>query len=436
VPFRSALPLLFLLAADARAQEFKPPEKIAKERFPLGLHVTKVKESSKFAALRFLPAGWDLFIVAVNGRRVVKVDGAARDRHLADCTDIHRDLTATAPVRLTFILKSLRNSPVLIELVMPSWDGGLVYPVRAWAGDSTKSYFPSLSAEVGSESFDTRRSYSDVERRVEITDFDRRRRDDAAKKKNPAIAIKDLEWFKAVQRRLRIDEGAEAEGEEEELYKDARLDLADRLTVRAGACWKRKAWEDYFRATLESGGMLGGMNPKSRDPGFFDRMKKSLGELDEDAKGRVRTKGTAEAQAALKEKRYLDAALKATLSRLAGDEEAVSVVRQARIAAFDAPEMPKTELDLWLCLLGGLAAPAELTAGQAYRLDGIVEKAGAFTLMKTAKGAPVRWVFEDKAGLKLEDGDAMLGVGVSLEPDPAMPEEFRTIPRMRLVLIR
>jgi hypothetical protein len=442
--------LVFLtptFATAASAQEFNRPEKIVPERYVYGLPIVKIKEGSRLAALRLRPQGWDLFIVAVNKRRIPLVtdfDGPdpATQRKAADSTALHEDLAGKGPLQLTLVTKKGGNTRgALIYIEFPEWDAGAVYHVKKWHHDLKKWVLPNATTEVGTEQFRYRHFYSELERRAEVADFERLARDKEEKRKNKDLALKSLESFKAGQRKLRMDEGSPASGEEEQLYRDARGEVANRMSRAAGECRIQKDWFECFRASILATGMRGSMNSSGRGNPLIESMRKELTGLDVQTRGRLRAQAAAEGSAAFKDKRYVDAALAATLSQVLGDPEAASAFMSARRAGFSAAEMSKSDLDGWLSMLGGLntmPAAGDLKENEVYRVDGKVEKGGPFTLVKSGRDGSQAWVFEDKQGLKFEAGDTFIAVGVyeGKKPPAAQPEELQGLPLIRLVVVR
>lgn len=439
--FRASACALLLLSLPASAQDFKRPERMPKDRYVHGLPIVKMKEGSRIAALRFQPSGTELFVLAVNKRRVPLVtdfDGPQPETlpKVADSTAIHEALSGKGSVQLVLLVKRA-GAPrgLLIEIEFQDWDAGLVYHVKKWSHDHSKWVLPNATAEIGTEPFQYRCTYSELERKVEVADFERQRRDKDEKKKNPAAGLKSLESFRAVQRKLRIDEGSGPNGNEERDYLDARRDIANRLTGRA-AEWKIKMeWFEYFRCAVAASGYDGGMNSSDSS---LETVKSTLDGLNAEMKSRLRAQAAAEAPAAFREKRYVDAAMAALLCNLLGDRGALKVISESKKAAFNTSELPKAELDGWLGVLEGIAplpAAAELKEGEIYRAEGKVEQAGAFTLVKSGDE---NWVFEDKLGLKFDAGDTFLAVGFfdGKKPPATLPEELKPFPFLRLVAIR
>ncbi len=441
---RAVFLLTLLLHAPAASQDFKRPEKMPKDRYVYGLPVVKMKEGSRVAALRFQPSGTELFVLAVNKRRVPLVtdfDGPQPEtlRNVADSTAIHEALSGKGAVQLVLLVKRA-GAPrgLLIEIEFADWDAGLVYHVKKWSHDHSKWVLPNATGEIGTEPFQFRCTYSELERKVEVADFERQRRDKDEKKKNPAAGLKSLESFRAVQRKLRIDEGSGPNGNEERDYLDSRRDVANRLTARSAEWRIQNDWFEYFRAAVGASGLDGGMNQGARGASSLETVKRHLDGLNAEMKSRLRAQAAAEAPAAFREKRYVDAAMAALLCNLLGDRGALKVISESKKAAFSASELPKAELDGWMGVLGGLSPlppAAELKEGEVYRAEGKVEKAGAFTLVKSGDQS---WVFEDKVGLKFDAGDTFLTVGFfdGKKPPATLPEELKPFPFLRLVVIR
>jgi hypothetical protein len=441
----TALLALLLACLPSSAQELKKAEKILREKYPFALPV-KVKDGSRIAALRLLPAGHELFVVSVNKRLIAlagenESPGLKTERKVAECTNLHEDLSHKGPIRLGLVMrKSGGGRGTFIELEMSDWDSGLIYAIKPWAHDATKYVMPGVTKEPVAEAFEQEIAYSEEERRVEIADFDRLRRDKEEKRKNPEAGLKSLESFKAAQRKLKIDEGAEPKGDEEKEYREARIDIANRLSLRASEARARGDWFGYYRFATASAGRDGGMDPGPDGRPSVDAMNRKIAGLAADLKSKVRIQAASEATVALKEKRYLDCAVASKLAGQLGEGDAPQMLATAKKAAFSVAEMTKTEFDGWLGVLVSLPRfPAEPKNGELYRAEGKVEKAGPFTLVKSGD---VSWVFEDTAGLKFDAGDTFTAIGIPEnrkakegEPDPR-PEELRGYPFVRLVLIR
>lgn len=424
----AALLAILLAPLDASAQEFNRPERIARRRYAAGILVTQVKQGSIVDKLRLRPQGSDLFIVEVNDRLVPAV--AATPHQVADCTAIHDALSAKGPIRLGLVLRT-GGRRVLIELEVPEWDQGLNYQIKRMGGEPATYTFPGATKEVA-DTYEIRHSYSEVERRVEVADFDRLKRDKEAKSRNPEIGLKSLDSFKAVQRKLRIDAGGSPLGKEEEEYVEARQDIANRCALRASERNAQKMYFEYFLASMAADAIDGSSSGVAV-------VKRKLDALDENVKRRLRVTASVESGVSLKAKRYVDAALAATFGKILGDEESAKNLAPAKRAAFLAPEMSKSDFDQWWNLLGGLDSlpePAELKEQDIYRFEGKVAKGGAFTRFTSGSGQT--WVFEDKLGLKFEEGDVFIAIAVyegKAVPE-TLPEDLKAFPFLRLVVIR
>jgi hypothetical protein len=424
---KASAALLALLFApfDASAQDLNRPDRIPRKRYACGILVVRVKEGSIVDQLRLRPEGSDLFIVEVNDRLVPAVAGTPHQ--LADCTAIHDALSARGPIRLGLVVRT-GGKRVLIELEVPEWDQGLIYQVKKMAGDPATYTFPGASKEIA-DAFESRHSYSEIERRVEVADFDRLKRDKEAKSRNPELGLKSLESFKAVQRKIRIDSGAASPlGKEEEEYVEARQDLANRYALRASECNAQKMYFEYFLAAMGADAMDGSSSA-------IAAAKRKLAALDEAVQRKLRVQASVESGVSLKAKRHVESGLAAAFGKMLGDEESTKNLEQARRAAFAAPEMSKADFDQWWNLLGGLdsLSDGEAKIGEPRRFEGRVVKPGPFTVFAAGEK---KWVFEDKIGLRFDEGDVFIAVAVPDVVPGGLPEDVRSNTYVRLVVIR
>jgi len=445
---RAAALLILLLPVSASAQEFKKPVLIQKERYVFGIPV-EAKKGSKFAKLNLVPGGWELWVVAANDYRVQQVgDNDAKKAvtvaKARDCTQFHKALaTATDAGRLvlTIVVRRPGNSRgLLIEVAFTGWDAGLNYSVKKWSQDEAYFILPGASASLGSEPYTARVNYTEKERLEEVAEYELRKREESEARKNPGAPLKDRESFQKVQRRLKIDAGVEKVGPAEEAYKTERGLRAGDLLARAENGLNNKAWFDCHRAARA--GMA--LDPFSRRlPAILEQLRNGVEKLAPDEKAKLRAKVMAEVSAELKEKDLVAAAEGAAFCAWLSDsdKEAAKFLAQSRKNAFGAEEMSKDDLDGWTGILGGipdLPPAADLKEGEIYRVWGKVVRAGEYTLVESGKEAPVRWYFEDKAGLKFAAGDSFLLVGVyeSKKSSDKAPDDLKELPCLRLIIIR
>jgi hypothetical protein len=78
-------------------------------------------------------------------------------------------------------------------------------------------------------------------------------------------------------------------------------------------------------------------------------------------------------------------------------------------------------------------ADGEPKPGEPRRFEGKVAKPGPFTIFATGDK---KWVFEDKIGLKFDEGDVFIAVAVAEAAPEGCPEDLKAIPFVRLVVIR
>jgi hypothetical protein len=429
---------LLVLVSSASAQEFKRAARVPRERYVFGLPVVKVKEGSRFAALKLLPGGWDCFIVAVNRAPIPGVtdfDGPEPDvrQKVQDCTKIHADLGRTkVALELTISVRKSGNSRgTLLHVSFPEWDAGLVYAVKKWSHDTGLVFFPGASTGPGAEPFYAKIRYTERERLFEVAEFERQKRDKEALRKDAKTPLRALEGFQVSQRRFRADLGLGPGSSEDRAFIDARSDRASGLSFQSTELQGLNEWVDAYRAGVEATACM-------RGPGGGEAIAAMARKLPVQDRNRVRAKAASEAQADLGGRRYVEAAKAFKLLALLGEPGAAKSVESARRAALEAKEIDRDDFDLWWTIAGPFTPfppAAGLKDDQPYLLNAKVVKAGKFTLIECGTE---RCVFQDRPGLGFEAGDEflMLGVYDAGKAPSDMPEEWKELPRVRLVVVR
>lgn len=442
------LALLILASSPAGAQEFKKPVLIERERYVYGLPV-QVKPGSRLSKLSLIPGGCEVWVVAVNGTHVEQVSDMdlrkpTTIQKARASTAIHKALSASnesAAVAVTIVVRR-PGTPrgVLIRIAFPGWDDGLEYSFTKWSRDPSLVIFPGATTQVGNEPFNAMTEYTEAERLEEIADYELRKREEAEARKNPEAALKFRETYKLAQRRLRIDAGLEQPGKKDQGYADARRSRASALAQRASEQGTKKEWFECHRNARAAQAL----EPQARiGKDTLEQLRASLRELSPDDRAKIRTKVLTQALADVKGRNLVEAGEAAAfcLSFDGEDKEAAKILAQTRKAAFGGTEISKGDLDGWLGVLGGLPdlpAAADLKEGEIYRVAGKVARAGPFTLVESGKGGVLKWVFEDKPGLKFDIGDTFILIAAfeAKKPPEKMPEDLKGFPLVRIVVIR
>jgi len=442
---RAVIPLLVLFAVSSHAQEFKPAAPIEKERYTYGLPVT-AKKDSRFRKLNLVPGGWELWVVEVDGARPFQFGDMDQPNptiveKAQQSTRVHKALSDEkgGQTVVTVVVRRPGNSRgILLRVTLPAWDAGFEYAWRPWRQNPKLFILPQASTQVGSEPYAARIDYTEAERLEEVAAYELRKREEAEERKSPGAPLKSRESFRNAQRQLRLDAGLEKPTASDDGYFATRRAKGAELMRRASERLEKKDWFEAHRL----GRAAGSLNKDGGANTIADQVKAGIGPLDPDEKNRLRTKVLQQAVAESRERRFVEAAECGAFCLLLSpsDKEAAKILQQTRRAAFGDKEMSKTELDRWIGVLGALtelspkAAPVE---DVVYLVGGKVARAGAFTLVENAKTG-AKFVFEDKAGLKFDEGDTFTLVGMldPGKPPASMPDDLKAHPLLRLVVIR
>jgi hypothetical protein len=437
--------LALLILPPAFAQEFKPAGLIEKERYVFGLPVG-ARKGSRFAKLNLVPSGWELWVVAVNGTKVEQFGDTDMAKPVIvekarACTEIHEALSndkGSGQMVLTIVVRRPGNSRgILVEVSFPGWDAGLEYPWRKWRQNPQMIILPTASSAVGAEPYTARVTYTEAERLEEVAEYELRKREEAEDKKTP---LKLRESFRIAQRRLRLDAGIQKPDRADDAYLETRRSKSQDLLKRAEERLGKKDWFEAHRLARAATALdISG----DRGKGVVDRVKAGLAPLDADDRARLRAKVLTQAMAEVKERNLVEAGEGATFCLLLteGDKEAAKILNQTRRAAFGGTEIAKTNLDRWIGVLGELpeiGSGTGLKEDVVYRVTGKVARAGPFTLVDSGKDGSMKWVFEDKAGLKFAEGETFTLVAVfeGAKPPTALAEDLKMHPVLRVIVVR
>jgi hypothetical protein len=437
---------LLIFAAPAGAQEFKKPVLVERERYVFGLQVQPLP-GSRFSKLNLVPGGWELWLVAVNGAHIEQVSDAdlrkpATIQKARASTEIHKALTAKSesggPVVTVVVRRPGNARGVLVEIAFSGWDAGFEYSFTKWSRDPNLIIFPGASTQVGNEPYYAKTVYTEAERLEEIADYELRKREDAEAKKNPEAPLKFRGTYKIAQRRLRIDAGLDQPGKGDQAYSDARKTRSSVLAQRALDLLAKKEWFECHRTARAAQALQAWAGKEA-----LEQLRNTLLALTPEERAKMRSKVLAQALAEVRDRNLIEAAEGAAFCLFFGgeDKEAARILAQTRKGAFGAAEMSKADLDGWLGVLGtpaDLPEAAGLKDGEIYRVVGKVARAGAFTLVESGKVGAIKWVFEDKAGLKFDVGDSFLLFAIfeSRKPPASMPEDLKEFPLLRIVVVR
>jgi hypothetical protein len=436
--------IALLLALPATAQEFKPAAAIEKERYTYGLPVT-AKKDSRFRKLNLVPGGWELWLVEVNGARPFQFADADQPNptileKAQQSTRVHKALSDDkgGQTVVTVVVRRPGNSRgILLQVTFPGWDAGLDYAWRPWKQNPKLFILPQASTQVGSESYPARIDYAEAERLEEVAAYELRKREEAEERKTPGAPLKSRETYRIAQRKLRLDAGFEKPVAADDAYFASRSSKAADLQKRAA---ERMEKRDLFEAHRL--GRAAMAFDKGASGSTVESVKSAIGPMDADDRGKLRAKVLQQAVAQVREKHLADGAEGAAFCLLLTetDKDAAKILLQTRKAAFGEKEMTKEDLDRWVGILGpltDLTSKVELKEDGIYRVSGKVERAGSFTLVDSPKDG-IKWVFEDKAGLKFDAGDSFTLIGVfdGDKSPTAMPEDLRQLPFLRVVVIR
>jgi len=442
------LALMILASTPAGAQEFKKPVLIERERYVFGLGI-QVRPGSRLSRLNLIPGGCEVWVVAVNGTKVEQVSdmdlrkpGTIQKARAS--TAIHKALSVSNEAARTVVTIVVRRpgTPrgVLFEIEFSGWDEGVEYSFTKWSRDPSLIIFPGATTQVGNEPFNARIEYTEAERLEEIADYELRKREDAEARKSPEAALKFRETYKIAQRRLRIDAGLDQPAKNDAAYSSARSARASSLVRRAAEQLEKKEWLECHRNARAAQGL----EPASgASKGTLESLRTLLKALAPDERAKIRTKALTQALADVKERDLVEAAEAAAfcLSFDGEDKEAAKILAQTRKAAFGGAEISKADLDGWLGVLGALPeipAATDLKEGELYRAVGKVTRAGAYTLVESGKAGAIKWVFEDKPGLKFDVGDTfiLLASFEAKKQPEKIPEDLKAFPLMRIIVIR
>ncbi len=422
------------------AQEFKDARLIDKERYIYGMPVS-AKKGSRLAKLNLVPGGWELWVVEANGARPFQFGDMDQPNptileKARACTRVHEALSAEkGRMELTIVVRRPGNSRgILVQVAFEEWDTGLEYIWRKWKQDPKLIILPLASTQVGSEPYTARVDYTEQERLEEVAAHELKKREESEERKG--TPLKSRESFQITQRRLRLDTGLQKAEKQDDGYLAARRSRGQDLYRQADERSLGKDWFEAHRLARAAAVF------DTQAAGIVDRVKAAVAPLGPEDRGKLRKKVLTQALAEGRENPVRTAEGAAFCLLLnAEDKEAAKILAQSREKAFGAKEMSKDDLDRWIGVLGPLSdipAAAELKEDVIYRLTGKVVKAGPFTLVESGKGGAVKWVFEDKAGLKFAEGDTFTLVGFSdgAKPPTTMPEDLRQLPFLRLVVVR
>ena len=437
------LALIPLLVA-VHPQEFKPAAPIEKERYVYGLPVT-AKKGSRFSKLNLVPGGWELWVVEVNGARPFQFGDMDQPNptileKARACTRVHQALSAEkSSVELTIVVRRPGNSRgILVKVAFSDWDTSLEYAWRKWRQDPKLFILPQASTQAGSEPYVARVEYTEAERLAEVAEYELRKKEEAEERKSPGAPLKSRETFRIAQRKLRLDAGIEKPVAADDGYLASRREKAGELQRRASERMEKRDLFEAHRLARHSMALDKGGTAATT----VDSVKAALGPLDPEERGRLRAKVLQQSVAEVREKNFAEAAEGAAFCLFMADtdKEAAKILSQTRKAAFGEKEMTKSDLDRWVGILGPLAelpSSSELKEDVIYRVSGKVARAGPFTLVESPKTAS-KFVFEDKAGLKFDVDDTFTLVAVfdGAKPPTSMPEDLRSHPFLRLVVIR
>jgi hypothetical protein len=430
-----AVPLSLLLVS---AQEFKEARLVEKERYVYGLPVS-VKKGSRFSKLNLVPGGWELWIVEANGARPFQFGDMDQPnptivQKAQACTRLHEALSSDkGSMNLTIVVRRPGNSRgILVKVAIEEWDQGFEYIWRKWRQDPSLIILPLASTQVGTESYTARVDYTEQERLAEVAEYELKKGEEAAEKKG--TPLKSRESFQLTQRRLRLDAGLQKAEKADDAYLAARRAKGQDLYRQAQDRAEKKEWFDAHRFARAAAVFDAGA------AGIVDRVKSALAPLGPEDRGKLKKKTLTQALAEGREN-PVRAAEGAAFCLLLNpdDKEAAKILDQTRVKAFGAKEMAKEDLDRWIGVLGPLTdlpVAKDLKEDVVYRVTGKVMRAGPFTLVESAKAG--KWVFEDKAGIKFEEGDSFILVATFEpgKPPGSMPEDLKEHPFLRVIAVR